>query len=90
MRYLLMHLLDNILCGVFLNADTVHVLHVLSELLVRLVVSVVDGAAVEAHNASEAAVVVDGCSCGHLRTETVATYSCHGNLVLVHEPHNVI
>jgi hypothetical protein len=35
-------------------------------------------------------VVVDGCSCGHLRTETVAAYSCHGNFVLVHEPHNVI
>ena len=86
----LVYLLDNIGSTVFLDANIVDILDVLCELLVSLVVSVVNGATIKAHNTGEAVVVVDGSSGGDLGTETVTTDCGKGNLVLVHEANDIV
>jgi len=73
-----------------LNLELVHLLDVVGKLLVSLIVPVVERAAVEAHNTGETVVVVDGSGSGNLGAETVAANRRHGDLVLIHEPYDVV
>jgi len=90
MRNSFVNLLDNIRGIVFLDSNVSHVLDVLCQLLVRLVISVVDGTSVKSHDSSESVHVIDGGCSGDLSTETVTTDSCKSDLVLIHEPDDVI
>jgi hypothetical protein len=73
MMYYLVNLFDGIRCTVFLDANIADALNVLSELLVRLVVSVIDGAPIKVNNTCEAVRVVDCSSCCDLSSETVTS-----------------
>jgi len=66
------------------------VIHVLVQFLVCFVVPVVKRTTFKLNNTSESVHVADGGCCGDLSTEAVAADGGHGDLVLVHEPDNVI
>lgn len=83
-------LLDCLLCVQVLDAQVLADLDVLNQLMVSLVVLVVQGASVKAHDSRKSIIVVDGSRGGYLGTETVTTDGRHCNLVLVHKPHNII
>lgn len=65
-------------------------LNVRCELLVRLIVLVVDWAALELDYSSESIHVVDGGCCGDFSTITVTSDRGHSNMFLIHESDNVI
>ena len=83
-------LLDCLLGIEVLNAKVLADFDVLSQFLVSLIVLVVEWASVKADDPSKSIIVVDGSGSCNLSTESVTTDSCHGNLVLVHKPHNII
>ena len=64
-------------------------LHTVHHLLERLVVSLVDRAAVQTHHAREPLHVIDRGRCGHLRAETVTADRRQRQLVLIHKTHYV-
>ena len=83
-------LLDCLLSVEVLDAEVLADLDVLCKLLVRLVVLVIEGTAVEADNSGESVGVVDGCGGCNLGSETVTADRRHRDLVLIHKSHNVI
>ena len=83
-------LLDCLLGVEVLNAKVLADFDVLSQFLVSLIVLVVERASVKADDPSKSIIVVDGSGSCNLSTESVTTDSCHGNLVLVHKPHDII
>lgn len=52
--------------------------------------SVIDRSSIETHNSSESLKVGSGSSSSDLSTESVTSDSGHGNLLLVHEPDDVL
>jgi hypothetical protein len=90
MRDALGDLLESVSSTQCLNVEVPDCLDVLSELLVGLVVLVIEGAAVEVDDSRESVVVVDGSGSGNLGTETVTTNGRHGDLVLIHKPHDIV
>lgn len=58
--------------------------------LVGLVVSMVERSTLKVDNSGTSVHVVDGGSKSDLCSEPVSSHCCHGELVLVHEPRDVI
>lgn len=65
-------------------------LNVRCELLVRLIVLVVDWAALKLDNSRESIHVIDGGCCSNFSTITVTSDRGHSNVLLIHESNNVI
>ena len=53
-------------------------------------VALVNGTTLEVDNTGEAVHVLDSGDSGDFSSETVASNSCHGDLVLIHESHNIL
>jgi len=90
MRNALGDLLDGIGGIQSLNVDVSDTLDVLSELLVSLVVLVIERATVEVDDSGESVHVVNCGGGGDLGTETVTTNGSHCDLMLIHEPHDIV
>jgi hypothetical protein len=89
-RYAVSDLLDCLLSVEVLNAKVLADFDVLCEFLVRLIVLVIEGTAVEAYDSGESVGVVDGCGSCNLGSETVTADRRHRDLVLIHKSHDIV
>ena len=74
----------------FVKVQSGRKLNVRCELLVRLIVLVVDWAALKLDNSRESIHVIDGGCCSNFSTITVTSDRGHSNVLLIHESNNVI
>ena len=69
--------------------ELVRFLNELLHLLIRFVVSMVNGSAFQTHHACESLHIVDRCHCGQFGSKAVSSDRGHRDVIVVHEADNV-